>query len=199
MAEFRWHLRPMAGQIKQFVWKKERRCDLWSQITGRNAVVAVKLNIVEGCGDAMPARHSGGFCSADARQCDSDNVAEAQRLADQNDFKLDGLAKRKLLGTKKIDSGGTDVAGDKRYRKFLGHSTSTAKTQREIQAGTRVFALLRVHAHGMRWYTNKTPRLGRAHKRRQAQRREARRIWNQLWPSCGFRGSFGRFVRPRFE
>jgi len=72
----------------------------------RNAVIAVKLDIIEGCGDAMPARHSGGFRSANARHCGSDNVAEAQGLADQNDFKLDGGANCQLPGTKKIDSRG---------------------------------------------------------------------------------------------
>jgi hypothetical protein len=136
--------------------------DLWFQITGRNAVVAIKLDIVEGCRDAMPGRHSGGLCSAYTRHGDSDNVAKAQGLADQNDFKLDQDANGKLPGAKKIDSSGADVASDKRYRKFLGHSAGTAKAHREVQAGTGIFALLGMHTYGVRWDAHKTPGLLRA-------------------------------------
>src|SRR5229473_3780643 len=177
--------------------KRTGECDLWFQIAGRNSVVAVKLDIIEGCGDAMPARHSGGFRSAYTRHRGSDDVAEAQRLADQNDFKLDGGANCQLPGAKKIDSGGADVASDKRYREFLGHSACTAKTQREVKAGTRVFALLWMHAHGVRWHTHETPTLGRAQKRRQAQLKDAGRIWNQLRSSREFASCcLGRFVWP---
>jgi len=155
-------------------FRKDGSLLLWSQITARNAVIAVKLDIIEGCGDAMPARHSGGFRSANARHCGSDNVAEAQGLADQNDFKLDGGANCQLPGTKKIDSRGADVASDKRYRKFFGHSAGTAKTHREVQAGTGIFALFWMHAHGVRRHADKTPRLLGTKKRRQTQRRYAR-------------------------
>jgi hypothetical protein len=156
-------------------WKRTKACDLWSQITARNAVIAVKLDIIEGCGDAMPPRHGGGFCSANARHCGSDNVAEAQGLADQNDFKLDGGTNCQLPGAKKIDSGRTDVASDKRYRKFLRHSSGTAKTHREVQAGTGIFALFWMHAEGVRWHPHEMPSLLGTKKRRQAQRRYARR------------------------
>jgi hypothetical protein len=153
-------------QLKEFVGKGTGACGLRFQITGRHSVVAIELDIIEGCGDAMPARHSGGFGSANTRHRDSDNVAEAQGFADQNDFELDGGANRQLPGAKKMDSGGADVASDKRYRKFLGHSAHAAKTQGEVQAGARVFALLWMHAHGVRWHAHETPTLVRAQKRR---------------------------------
>ena len=162
----------MAGQLRRFVRK---RTDLWPQITGRNSVVAIKFDIIKGCGDAVPTRHGGGFRSANTRHGNGYNIAKAQGLADQNDFKLDGGTNCQLPGAQKIDSGGADIASDKRYRKFLGHSTRTAKTQREVQAGTRVFALLRMHAHGVRRDSHETPALGRAEKRLQTQRRDTRR------------------------
>jgi hypothetical protein len=184
----------MKEQLREFVRKGTVGCDLWFQIAGGNTVVAIKLDIIEDCGDAMPARHSSGFGSAYTRHRDSNDIAKSQGFADQNDFKLDGGANGKLPGAKKMDSGGADVASNKRYGKFLGHSACTAKTQREVQAGAGVFALLWVHAYGMRRHAHETPTLVRAQKWRQAQRRKARRIWNQLRPSRGPASCFGRFA-----
>ena len=62
---------------------------LWFQKTRRNAVVAIKLYIIEGCGDAIPAGHGGGLCAAYMRHCRHDDIAEAQGFADQHDFKFD--------------------------------------------------------------------------------------------------------------
>jgi hypothetical protein len=85
------------------------------QKTGRHAVVAVKLDIIEGGGDAMPARHGGGFRSANMSHGCHNDIAEAQGLADEHDFQLDGGASRQQPGAKKIDAGGADVASDKGY------------------------------------------------------------------------------------
>src|SRR5437763_1136946 len=159
------------------VWKSVRKRaearELGFQITGRDAVVAVKLDIIEDCSDAMPARHGGRFCSAHTCHGCSDNVAEAQGFAYQHNFQFDRSANRQLPGTQKIDARGTDVASDQRYGKFLGHSASTAKTQRKVQAGTGIFTLFGMDTHGVRGHADKTPRLLRVQKWGQSQLRNA--------------------------
>ncbi len=96
--------------------------DLRVKKTGRHAVVAVKLDVIEGCGDAVPAGHGGRLRSANMGPRSHDDVAEAQRLADQHDFQFDRSASRQQPGAKKIDSGGADVASDQGYRGLLGDS-----------------------------------------------------------------------------
>jgi hypothetical protein len=93
-------------------------------------VVPVKLDIIEGCRDAMPAGHGGGFCAAHMRSGRHDDVAEAQRFADQDNFKLNGSANGQLPGAEKIDASGADIASDEGYWRLLGHSASAAKAQR---------------------------------------------------------------------
>jgi hypothetical protein len=199
MAEFGSVEADGKGGSEQFVRKTNRACDLGLQITRRNAVIAIKLHIIEGCSDTMPPRHSDGFSSADARGRDGDDVAQAQGLADQNDFKLDGGANRQFPGAKKIDTRGTDVASDKGYREFLAYFANTAKAQRKVKAGTGVFALLWMDAYGVRRHAHETPRLLGTQKRRHAQRREAPSVWNQLWARLRLARLFGTFVRPRFK
>src|SRR5438094_5492273 len=67
-----------------------------------------------------------------------------------------------VAGAQKIDACGADVASDKRYGKFLGHSTSTTKAKRKVQAGTGIFTLLWMDAHGVSGHADKTSRLLRA-------------------------------------
>jgi len=55
----------------------------------RNVVVAIKFEIVEGCGDSEPARHGGRFDAGDAGVADNDHVTAAHGPADQNDFEFD--------------------------------------------------------------------------------------------------------------
>src|SRR5260370_14937572 len=189
----------MAQATWEFAGERAKARELWFQITGRDAVVAVKLDFIEGRGDAIPAGHGSGFCSAHARHRCHDDVAEAQGFADQHDFQLDRDADCQLPGAQKIDASGADVASDKRYGKFLGESACTAKTQREVQSGTGVFTLLWMHAHGVRRHPDKAPRLRRTQKRRQAQHREARHNWHQLRSGSGSASLFDRIVWPRFK
>jgi hypothetical protein len=86
-------------------FRKDGSLLLWSQITARNAVIAVKLDIIEGCGDAMPAGHSSGLRTTDMRHGSNDYVSEAQGFAYQDDLKFDRGACHQLPGAKKIDAG----------------------------------------------------------------------------------------------
>ena len=52
--------------------------DLRFEKTGRYAIVAVKLDIIEGRGDAKPAGHGSGLCTAHMRHRSNDHVALAQ-------------------------------------------------------------------------------------------------------------------------
>ncbi len=82
----------MARSFKKFrelVHNRTGARILWFQKTRRNVVVAVKLHIIEGCGDAIPAGHGGGLRPAHMRHGRHDDVAETQGFADQHDFKFD--------------------------------------------------------------------------------------------------------------
>lgn len=122
-------------------------------------IVAVKLDVVKGCRDAVPAWHGGGLDTANVGHGDHHNVAQAQRLADENDFELDGGADGQLPRAEKIDAGGTDVARDQGYRGIFGNAARTAKAKRKVQRSTRIFAMFRVDAYGMSWNADKTARL----------------------------------------
>jgi hypothetical protein len=124
-------------------------------------VVAIKLDIIEGCRDSIPAGHGGGLCAADVSHGGHDDVAEAQRFADQHDFKFDGGANWQLPGAEKINAGGTDVAGNEGYRRLLRDSAGAAKAQGEVQSRTGVFSMFRMHAYSVRRYPDETPRMVR--------------------------------------
>ena len=95
-------------------------------------VVAVKLDIIESGGDAEPAGHGGGLDAANACPGGENNIAEAERSADEDDFKLDRRGEKELLGAEKIDAGGTDVAGDKGDGIGFGDARRRAKAKGEI-------------------------------------------------------------------
>jgi hypothetical protein len=170
--------------------------DLRFKKTGRDTVVAVKLDIVEGCSDAIPAGHNGGLCSAYMSHRCNDDVAEAQGPAYKHNFKLDRGSYRQLPGAEKKDSGGADVASNKGYGSFFGNSASSAKAQREVQSGTGVFPMFRMYAHGMRWHPDETPRLRRTQKRSQAKGRNTRYIRERLRANRSFAGLGGWFAWP---
>ena len=172
--------------------EKEKAQVLGFQKTGGNVVVAVKLDIIKGGGDAKPAGHGGGLRSAHMRHGGDDDVAESQRPADQDDFQFDRGADREWAGTKKIDPGGADIASDKGDRSFLGHSPGTAKAQRQVQSGARIFPMLWMYANGVCGHPDETARLGRYGKRHHAQCRDARHIRDGL-------GAQSRFARFRSE
>lgn len=56
-----------------------------------------------------------------------------------------------------------------------------------------------MHADGVRWYPDESPRLRGAQRRRQAKRRNARSIRQRLGPRCGWASFRGWFGWPRFE
>jgi len=122
-------------------------------------VIAVKLDVIKGGRDAMPAGHSRGFGAAYMSHGSHDYVAEPERFADQNNFKLDGSSDRQLPGAEKIDSRGANVTSDEGDGRFFSHSGSTAKTQGEVQSGAGVFPMFWMDADGMRGYADETPRL----------------------------------------
>ena len=157
-------------------------------------VVAVKLDIIKGSGDAMPAGHGCGFRAADMGHGGHDDIAETQRFADQDNFEFDRSADWQLSGAEKINAGGTDVASNEGYGRFFWDSAGTAKAQREVQSRAGVFAMFRMDAHGMRGHPGETPRLSWTQERRDAKGRDARWIDERLWSKdrlARFRGWFG--------
>jgi hypothetical protein len=123
-------------------------------------VVTVKLDVIKSGGDAMPAGHSCGLGAAHVRHSGHDHVAEAERFADQDNFKFDGSADRQLPGAEEINTGGTDVASHEGDGRFFRDSASSAKAQGEVQSGARVFPLLGMDADGVRGHSNETARIG---------------------------------------
>ena len=97
------------------------------QVARRNAVVAVKLNIIERGSDAKPSGHGSGAGSAHVRQGGGDNVAESQGPADQDDFKFDRGANFQLFGTQEKDASRADVASDERDWKLFGNAANAAQ------------------------------------------------------------------------
>src|SRR6266436_4407186 len=77
--------------------------DLRFEKTGRNVIVAVKLDIIEGCGDAMPAGHSSGLRTADMRQGSNDYVSEAQLFIDDQPMKT--TSSRRAFSTPTLEPG----------------------------------------------------------------------------------------------
>jgi hypothetical protein len=173
--------------------------DLRFQKAGRKAVVAIKLDIIESRGDAIPAGHGSRLRSADMSHGGHDDVAEAKRFAYQHDFKLDRSASRQLTGTEKIDAGGADVAGYESDGKLLGHTAGSAKAKREIESGAGVFPMFWMNTHGVGGHADETPRLRRAQERRQAKRRDARRIGERKRSKCSLARFRSWFGRPRFN
>ena len=137
-------------------------------------IVAVELDVIKSCGNAIPAGHGYGLGAADMRHSSHDDVAEAQRFADQDNFEFDGSADWQLPGAEKIDAGGTDVASDESHRRFFVDPASATKTQRKVQSRTGVFAMFRMDADGMSGHPDETPRLCGTEEGRNAKRRDAR-------------------------
>ena len=173
--------------------------ELRFQKTGRKTVVAIKLNVIEGGSNAVPAGHSGGFGAADVGARDHDDVAESQRLVDQYNFEFERSAGCQMPGAEKINAGRTDIASDESDGKFFGNSLRGTKAQGKIQSSARIFTMFGMYAYGVRWHTDEAARLRRSEERGDAQRRDARSIGQRLRSSCGFTSFRGGFFRPRFN
>jgi len=124
--------------------------------TGRNAIVAVKLDVIEGCGDAMPARHSSGLCAAHMRHRSNDNVSEAQGLLTST---ISSSIEVQPPGAwaEEIDARGAHVASDQCNRKCLGHSAVLRRRSGRFSVA-RGTPDVWMHAHGVRWHADETPR-----------------------------------------
>jgi hypothetical protein len=129
----------------------------------------------------------------------SDDIAEAQRPADENDFQFDGGTHGKLPGAKEINACGTDIASDKSDGAVLGNSTCATKTKRQVQSSARVFALLGVHANSVGGNTDETARLCGREKRCHAQCGKGGRGRDRLGAEDRFTRFRGGFRRPRFK
>jgi hypothetical protein len=122
-------------------------------------VVAVKLDVIKGGSDAMPAGHGRGFGAAYMSHGGHDHIAESERFTDQNNFEFNGSANRQLPGAEKINAGGTDVASNESYGRVFSDSAGTAKAQGKIQSGAGVFPVFGKDADGMRGNADETPRV----------------------------------------
>ena len=121
-------------------------------------IVAIEFQIVEGSGDAKPARHGCGFDANDASFADDDHVAAAHGTADQNNFEFDGGSDSELPGAEEKDAGGADVAGNQGDWKILGAAGYATKTKRESERGSGIFTLLVEDADGVSGDTRKAAR-----------------------------------------
>jgi hypothetical protein len=162
-------------------------------------IVAVKLDVIEGCGDAVPAGHGGGFDAADMRPGEHHHVAEAERFADQHNFEFDRGTDCQLPGAEEVGTSGANVASHKGNGRFFWYPASATKAQREVQRGAGIFAVFWMDADGVRGHADKTPRLRWTQERRDAKGRDARKIRERLWSKDNFARFRGWFGRPRFE
>ena len=116
----------------------------------RDAIVAIELEVVKGCGDAVPTRHVGGLDAAHFCDSDGDDVAATERTADKDDFQFDSGIEFDAFWTKEKDAGRADVARDKRDRISFRDIFYAAQPQRQVQRSAWIFTLLMKHADSVR-------------------------------------------------
>src|SRR5882724_2951101 len=73
--------------------------------TGRQTVVAIKLNVVEGRSDAKPAWHGSRLCAANARHRDQDDISQAQGFTDEDHFKFNRSSDDQGFRRKEVNAG----------------------------------------------------------------------------------------------
>jgi len=129
--------------------------DLGAELLGGDLIVAIKFQIVEGSGNAKPARCGSGFDADDASFADDDHVAAAHGAADQDNFEFDGGGDSELPGAEEKDTRGADVAGNQGDRKIFGSARDAAKAKRESERGSGIFTLLVEDADGVGGDTRK--------------------------------------------
>jgi hypothetical protein len=155
-----------------------------------HVVIAVKLDVIEGGGDAKPAGHRRGFVTQDVRARGQYHVAVTHWTADENNFQFNESSGIKLPGAQKINSRRADVSRDERYGKFLGHIVHTAQAQGQPECGARIFALLGVNTNGMCGNSGESPRLRVGSQRHRLQNRQNR---EHSWSGNRFRrGDYDR-------
>ena len=129
--------------------------DLDAELVAGNIVVAIEFQFVEGCCDAEPARHGGGFDTRDTSFADDDDVSPAHGAADENDFEFNLRFECELAGAKKKDTARTDITRDQGNREVFGLAIYATKTQREAEGGPGIFAMFGKHADGVGRHSRK--------------------------------------------
>ena len=122
---------------------------------GWDVVVAIEFQIVEGCGDAEPARHGGGFKACDSGFADDDDVSAAHGAADQDDFQFDLSTESQFARAKEKDTAGTGIARHEGDGKIFGVAGDSAEPEREPKRGSGIFALLGKNADGVSRHAGK--------------------------------------------
>jgi hypothetical protein len=117
--------------------------------TGGNTIVAVELHVIEGGGDSVPTGHGRGFAALHVSSGGEKNATATHGLADEDDIDLERSSDGERPWAEEVDASRTDVAGDQSDWKFLEDIVDAAQSQRELQCGARVFAVLGENANGM--------------------------------------------------
>jgi hypothetical protein len=91
-----------------------------------DAIVAVELNVIERGGDSIPTGHGGRLAPLHVSPGGENYTAVAHRLADEDDFDLEGSANGEVPRTQEVDAGGADVASDERDGEFFGDMVNAA-------------------------------------------------------------------------
>jgi hypothetical protein len=138
---------------------RSRACSSRLEEAGGDPIVAVELHVVEGGGDSVPTRSGCGVAALHVSARREHDVAVPHGLADENDLELEDRTGRERPRTKEANPGGADVAGHKSDGKLFGDVVNAAQAQRQLEGGTWVDAMLRVHADGVSGYACETPGL----------------------------------------
>src|SRR5579864_8299951 len=72
------------------------------EVARRNPVIAIKLHIVEGCCDAIPSGHGGGFHAPHVRHRNDHHTAASHRTAHKNDLQFNRGSGSQFLGAEEI-------------------------------------------------------------------------------------------------
>lgn len=100
-------------------------------ITRRKLVVASNSNVVEAGGVAPPSGNIDFFGANDVSCGKQLHATHAEWPVDESDFELDGGAGSDFARREKVDSAGTDVAGDERHRIGLDGITDAREAERQ--------------------------------------------------------------------
>jgi hypothetical protein len=134
---------------------REVRSRLGVELMGWDVVVAIEFQVVEGCGDAEPARHGGGFKACDTGFADDDDVSAAHGAADQDHFQFDLNTESQFARAKEKDTAGTDIARHEGDGKIFCAASDSAEPEREPKRGSGIFALLGKNADGVSRHAGK--------------------------------------------
>jgi hypothetical protein len=138
-------------------------------------VVAIKLQIVEGGGNAEPTRHGGGLKPRNTGFADDNHVSAAHRTANEDDFQFDLSIESQFARAQEENACGTDVARHEGDGEILGAAGNATKAQREAKGRSRILSLFRKYPDGVGRYAGKAAHRIYRLQWHNAQRRHARR------------------------